>query len=441
MVAGKTTRLKEHVIAPRNYNDFKRVKSAIVYGANAAGKSNLIRAIDFMRRLVLVGTKTESRINIKKFELLSNNNKPSRFEIEISINNNNYAYGFLLSDKYVHEEWLYRVNKKSEEEIFVRTVAQDGVQKFSYAGMPFTENDREQELTFSNMAKLCPSNQLLLTEYVNSRKRLRTYVQDKFVQPLEDMFLWFSEKLQIIFPNSAYMGSPNKIPGVKDGAFLISELLNCFDTGIRRIKLSDVSLDKVRNIFPSEVLDEIHADLKDGEEGVLLESGSNDRFIISRNDNKIIYQKICAEHETPDGSEVAIDFSDESDGTKRLFDLLPAYLGLFHKSESVLIIDEIDRSLHSQIAIALLKCFLESDRCKKSQFIITTHETSLLDQELIRKDEVWFVDKKRGQSSVYSLEEFLPRYDKDIRSAYMKGRFGATPVIYKNPNAVCSMIG
>lgn len=439
MIAGKSSRLKNHIIDPVNYNDFRRVKSAIIYGANAAGKSNIIRSIDFMKKIILNGTKPDGRIPVKKFSLEHENKRPSRFEIEISINNSNYAYGFSLNEKHISEEWLYLANKKKEEKIYHRQINENEELTFEYSGMKFLD-DRGESM-FKTMAELCPGNQLLLTEYINSRKRIKNYIDTNTLQPLEDLFQWFSVKLQIIFPETRFLGSPTTMPDIEDGAGLVSDLLNCFDTGITKIKLNEISAEKIKNILPAEIFEKLDVDIKEGQEGVIVDQMVNDRYLITRKNDRLIFQKICAEHETPASGTMELDFVDESDGTKRLLDLIPAYLDLFKNTGAVLIIDEIDRSLHSQIATSLLKSFYDATPNGSSQIIVTTHETNLLDQDLVRKDEVWFVDKKRGVSSIYSLEEFLPRYDKDIRSAYLKGRFGATPVIYKDPSNICIKIG
>ena len=98
--------------------------------------------------------------------------------------------------------------------------------------------------------------------------------------------------------------------------------------------------------------------------------------------------------------------------------------------DRVYIIDELDRSMHALLSISLLELFFKQTQKRHSQLIVTTHEAVLLDLTLLRKDEIWFVEKNKwGESKAYSLEEFKPRYDKDIRRGYLQGRYGAIPFI------------
>ena len=125
------------------------------------------------------------------------------------------------------------------------------------------------------------------------------------------------------------------------------------------------------------------------------------------------------------------DLSQESDGTRRLFDLSWAYMGLLAgDDDQVLVVDELDLRLHPHMTRNILEIFLDNSVGKRSQLIATTHEASLLDLDLLRKDEIWFVEKDSdGNSTVYSLDEFVPQFGKDIRSAYLQGRFGAIPIV------------
>lgn len=134
-------------------------------------------------------------------------------------------------------------------------------------------------------------------------------------------------------------------------------------------------------------------------------------------------------HDSDDGEEVLFDINEESDGTQRLLDIAPGLLDIF-STEKTYIIDELDRSLHADITTSIFKAFLNNTSDIHSQLIVTTHETNLLDLELIRRDEIWFVQKnKQGESSLYSLEEYQPRFDKDVRRGYLAGRFGGIPML------------
>jgi hypothetical protein len=137
--------------------------------------------------------------------------------------------------------------------------------------------------------------------------------------------------------------------------------------------------------------------------------------------------KIITQHKGKEEKAVPFEMNEESDGTLRLFDLLPAVELLIHE-EAVVFIDEIGRSLHPTLIKEFLQLYL--GRRTKGQLIFTTHESNLLDLKLFRQDEIWFVEKdKAGSSRTYPLSEFKPRYDLDIRKGYLNGRFGAIPFL------------
>ena len=122
------------------------------------------------------------------------------------------------------------------------------------------------------------------------------------------------------------------------------------------------------------------------------------------------------------------EISDESDGTKRLFDLIPVYeIG---QHERVIIIDELDRSFHSKLTEEYIEKFFEVTKDKKSQLICTTHDLNLMDLNILRQDEIWFIEKESDHSSkIYSLSDFKERFDKNILNEYLIGRYGAIPCI------------
>jgi hypothetical protein len=134
-------------------------------------------------------------------------------------------------------------------------------------------------------------------------------------------------------------------------------------------------------------------------------------------------------HKGEDGRTVSMDLDDESDGTKRLLDLLPAVHQMRSRGR-VNIVDEIDRSMHPILVRRLIEFFLTSCADSPSQLIVTTHESNLLDLDLLRRDEIWFAEKDHEQATrLYSLADFKVRKDLEIRKHYLQGRFGAIPFL------------
>ncbi len=140
--------------------------------------------------------------------------------------------------------------------------------------------------------------------------------------------------------------------------------------------------------------------------------------------------KLKARHHLKDEEEhIDFEIENESDGTRRLMDLLPALLHS-KSSEKVYLIDEIDRSMHPLLSRMFLEAYLNDQNCGRGQLIVTTHESQLLDRKLLRRDEIWFAEKdKNGGSHLYSLSEYKVRNDLKLGKGYLDGRFGAIPFL------------
>jgi hypothetical protein len=245
---------------------------------------------------------------------------------------------------------------------------------------------------------------------------------------LEDVFDWFDKNLTIIFPTSRF--APLAIRLTQDETFLerFLQFLKAADTGIDGLELREIEPERLA--VPDVLLQDIKTGLKPGNSALIYQTDDNNRYLVKKNqDNELQFSMLMTTHQVEDSSKVAyFELGEESDGTQRMMDLIPGLLDMIH-SERVFIIDEIDRSVHSKLSRMIIEMFLRYGQ-STSQLIVTTHESGLLDFDLLRRDEIWFVEKdEKGASAVYSLEEFVPRYDKDIRKDYLNGRFGGIPVI------------
>ncbi|MEN3753437.1 AAA family ATPase [Mangrovibacter sp. SLW1] len=187
------------------------------------------------------------------------------------------------------------------------------------------------------------------------------------------------------------------------------------------------SLDDIK--LPSKIKEEILEDLKSNDT-LMISTPNNKRYKIQTGDNgDLKIHQLMTAHKDKSGKDIYFELNQESDGTQRLFDIIPGLIDLILK-DKVYVIDEIDRSLHPKITKTFIELFSNNATKTNSQLIVTTHETGLLDFDLIRRDEVWFTEKNNsGVSKLYSLEEFQPRFDNDIRKGYLVGRFGGVPKI------------
>jgi len=401
------------------------LKAAVIFGANASGKSNLVKAISFGRNLILKGTKSDQLIEYQNFRLdsksLAGN---SRLEYEIQHKGKNYAYGFVFNKHEIEEEWLFEINKKNETKIFERNSKNQIGFDLDPLLKKNKKNDEKQFLQF--IAKGTPNNQLFLTE-VRTRK-VKENVSD--ITDLLNVIDWFQNVLNVVFPNDKYkLGVTSEL---RDGSKLQStfeELLEYFDTGINGICLEKIDFDTVE--VPSEIKKDIENDLKTNKKEdsrVVLVSPENMTYFFSKRKGKIIAEKFMTKHKiTGSAKDTKFDTNDESDGTNRIIDFIPVIIDLL-QGENVFIIDEMERSLHPNLIYDLFDLFLVKSGNVNSQLIVASHESTLLTQKLLRKDEIWFVVKdKNGSSHLHSLEEYNVRFDKEIRKSYLLGRFKAVP--------------
>ena len=200
---------------------------------------------------------------------------------------------------------------------------------------------------------------------------------------------------------------------------------------LRINSISEIEIDSsgISEGFPQNLILEIKKEATENvQKNIVAPSGKRCR-LIKDSEGKLHLFKLITAHRLPGQSEtIFFELTEESDGTMRLIDLIPALVDLC-ENEKFYAIDELDRSMHAHLTRAFQEYFFSCSKTE-SQIIATTHELDILDLDLLRKDEIWFVEKdKHAAFHTYSLEEFKPRYDKDIRKGYLKGRFGAIPIV------------
>ncbi len=425
MIPGKGTLKPNH--KSKTIKGISALKASVIFGANASGKSNLIKSIDFGKRLVLSGARSEQLIKYQNYRLdkttISSN---SRIEYEIQHNGKNYAYGFVFNSKEIVEEWLYEITKKSESKVFERNISN----KIPFDLEPlFKKNKKKEQQQFLEfISKGTPNNQLFLTE-IRTRK-VKDNVSD--ITDLLNVIDWFQNSLKVIFPDDKYNeGVKFELKDDSKLQMTFEELLNYFDTGINGICMGKIDPKNIE--FPSKLLEDIKEDLLNNRSKkviVVVVSSKNTTYFVSKKVDDIIVHKFMTKHKVKgQNTQELFDTSDESDGTNRIIDFIPIIMDLL-QGNNVFIIDEMERSLHPNLIYDLFDLFLDKSENINSQLITASHESSLLTQKLLRKDEIWFVVKdKEGASHLHSLEEYNIRFDKKIRKDYLLGRFKAIPRI------------
>ena len=428
MVAGRTRKHQDHILPRANRRDVRLLKTAAIYGANAAGKSNLIKAMDFARKLIVEGRSSSQNIPVIPFRFdVQSKRELSKFQFEINTKHGSYVYGFEVDSTRVHTEWLYRIRSADHKLIYERTTDAEGNVHLTVDSKQLHIGRHTDFVQF--MEDTTPSNQLALKHGVENKAVF-----------LQDVFEWFRTTLVLVFPDyKLSVGFGIRFKSSKEYKTAFGKLIGLFDLGFLELDLPEYDLDSEWRMPPEVkeyIVDRIRAMPRDNDGNAAAYITELDVYIeVDKTDNIRAYKFVTHHKVAGQNHPEVLELTDESEGTRRLFDLMPALLDLLDEErERVFVIDELDRRLHSRLSHKLLELYLFKSTNLRSQLIATTHEIMLLDLDLLRRDEVWLINKDiEGRSALYSLEEFHPRYDKDIRKSYLQGRFGAVPLLPSRP--------
>jgi len=386
------------------------LKPAFIFGANASGKSNLIKAIHHAQSIVL---EEQSHLQNRDtfFKLcVECPDKPSFFEFEILVEPKKiYRFGFEMKASAVLKEWLYLRNSTGEHLLYERTFDSKNKNRIKFGEKK--QNLADEDFLYF-ILRGTPENRLFLSEMI-----------ERNVDDFKDVYDWF-KKIIVIYPDSVLQNYSLLL----NNQSLIEEYnrLLCFgDLGIDKMKLEKVDFDDFQKTLPREYLDQIK---KSRNLNVSFKMDERYSVNLSKKGNEAY--RIVITHVIPEtGEEIEFSVHEESDGTNRLFDLIPL-LALLQENP-VILIDELDSSLHPNLLKALIEQIFKLNKNNRAQFIATTHDSTLLDVDLLRRDAIWFVSKNHKMSSaLYSLNEFQSvRKDKALQKAYLEGLYGAVPVI------------
>ena len=381
------------------FPDIKLLKAAVIYGANGSGKSNIFKAIRFMKNLTINSSKeSQAEEEIETMPFLANTNtpsKPSKFEIIFISNETIFQYEFAVSRKRIEYEKLTAKLKNNEKEkiLFERKLDKISVKS------PFPEG--------KGLEKRTRDNALFLSVCANfdgeiSGGIIRWFKSVRVVGGLNDQALISFTRRQLEHTTESTK---------------IKDLLKSFDLGISNFK-------------PSEI------EPKSDKESDLAESLKS--FVEQKIGQKIQFDigGISTEHKVFDdnGKIVgSIEFDiekNESEGTKKLVALSGPLIDVLENS-FILFVDEFDARLHSTISKQIVSIFNNSKKNNKNaQLIVASHDTNLLDKELLRRDQIWFAEKDiYGASHLNSLLEYRVRNDASFEKDYIAGKYGAIPLL------------
>lgn len=391
----EATTLKDH-----SENIFKcgkknLLKSAVIYGPNASGKSNILEAMNFMRNFVensATEYKANDSINVESFQLNTlTKNSPSLFEATFIHNNIKYRYGFRLDNKAVQDEWLFQT-KTRETKLFIRTNQKFDLSKtFSEGNLIVKENKtRENALFLSVVAQFNGSISKSIVDWFTQFNVTSNVEKNRFEHYTLEMLTNSENKSKIL------------------------QLLLSVDMGIKDVdmKTTDIEYEKAPS-FIKEIIQEEKA-----EKSKITQSEIVTKHMQYNEENEYI-------------GDIEFQLHNESIGTKKFLLLAGPIVETLNNGE-ILVIDELDNSFHTQMTEFIIALFNSTKtNPKNAQLIFATHDTNLLTHKLFRRDQIWFVEKNiYGVSEIFSLIDFGARKDTSLEKNYLEGKFGGVPHIY-----------
>ncbi len=397
--------------------DVTLLKSAVIYGANASGKSNFVEVLRFMKECVI-----NQEIPIESYNWYCRNHednkeKISSFSVQLLLNGGCYEYGFdaILNTQTIKDEWIIHLN--NNKVLYQR----------NNNGRPMHNlnlNREEQNRMDIYMNDFISNDKSLFLTEMNRNKH---FEKDSNLNAFHKIYQWFTKDLNVVLPDMplkkfAYYYDESTLNNIK-------KIVRSFDTGIEFIEIKNMSEEQLQNKIGISLYKDVIGELKkkvqkQGQELNLSMQSKKEFFNITMNDNYDLEIKtLCFKHGK---SMLDFEFCEESDGTKRIFDFLDILLN--KNQNSVYVIDEMERSLHPNLFNRFIELLNEYQKQSNIQVIFTTHESSIMKQDLFRRDQIWFVERnKDNDSRIYSLDTFNERFDKKISKAYLEGRYGAIP--------------
>ncbi len=358
------------------------LKSAAIYGANASGKSNLAKALNFMVWFMVNSsreTQSTDAIGVEPFLLSTETeSQPSFFELVFLIEGQKYRYGFEATSERVVAEWLYTVPKSRETNLFDRDL---------------TRIKSSKVLQASGIEPRTRPNALFLSVCAQFN-----------VAIVEKILAWLTKNLQVTFGFDKSADLDRTISKLESNLFQekIVQLVKNLDLSITDIKVTAHGIDE--------------------------RYGSEEDFLTKFTLVHTIHKRFDKANNSSDVN-LLLEIH-ESEGTRKIFALAGTLIDVLAEG-SILVIDELDAKLHPLITRSIIELFHKpKSNPNNAQLIFMTHDTNLLSNKIFRRDQIWFTEKDRyGATALYSLAEYNIRNDASFESDYIKGKYGAVPYI------------
>ncbi|MDR2791987.1 MAG: ATP-binding protein [Tannerellaceae bacterium] len=386
------------------------MKLSAIYGANAAGKSNLVKALHCLQKIVIEGKLLDNQENTR-FKLRDTLGKPQRFEIEFFQGGKAYYYALCVVGKRIASEELYLsgLGVKDDELVFERVTGEDNQTTLRFPESLISQETAELKLLVEKyLAK--PEKPLL---------ELLSGLEGTLFEPAVEAFAWFKRTLYVVLSS----GNPSILAYVqmdRDSDLLkyVQDVVRSLHMGIDEVTIDEMTL---------RPEDSGYKMLKEGLTASPDKAVGKGSCYITEKGDGVLFRTLRLNHSSKRGEQVPFLMAEESDGTLRLLELLPVFRDICSE-ERVYVIDEIERGVHPNLIKELVSKFA-TDGNTKGQLIFTTHGVPLLDESVFRKDEIWFANKGVDNSTdLYSLSAFKKHDTKDIGKNYLSGRYEAVPL-------------
>jgi len=414
------TNLEKHQSHVYNHKGIDILKMIAIYGANASGKSNLINALSYLKNLVIKEKIPDTHYN-PKFALAPKNvTRPFKIAVEFIFEETGFIYGVEIDDNEILCEELYEsgLGKKEDQLIFKRFIEENNVKiKFFNS---FYDSEKNKVLLDVLEENLLKKDKPVL-KFLSSLLKLDSII---------NAFEWFNKILKIIRPNSVILGLSYNLYEDSEMFQFANKIMNAYHVGIDELVLEKFTAEEFFGKDNSTLVSDLKKDLEEKVEDVLhlITEEGNEVSIVNEDGILTVLQIKLKHHSCAESGAELFSINEESDGTKRLLDFIPAFfIALNHPL--VFCIDEIDQSIHPVLVKELINKF-SNEKKSSGQIIFTTHESNLLDQDIFRRDEIWFTEKQKyGSTELYSLNSFKEHNTKNIRKGYLNGRYGAVPFL------------
>lgn len=392
------------------------LRLSALYGANGAGKSNLIKAIRYLRGAVVKGSLNDfQQPDDVAFRFdPSYADKPSGLAVEFFQNRRLYYYQIEFKNNVVEFEEL--LLSDTDKDCFL-----------------FQRKQNDVKLNADYMTKGVNKEFLdALNRLVRSDMLFISFISKNYPSEMPlttDAYSWFKDKLQIVLPGHVTSLVPHLFDTQESFRTMVNEIIPELKTGISALEVEkhEVTADSAKD-DPVLLGAIMRARRQKGIPQMIYSRGLMEQSNVVYDGETVWLKTLVGVHEDSSGNKYNSPLSIESDGTRRLIEYMPLFYAVTQK-DSVYVVDEIERSIHPILIKTIIRKISESEKAT-GQLIFTTHESALLDQDIFRPDEIWFAQKDSYQATqLYPLSDYNIHHTANIENGYLAGRYGGIPFL------------